>query len=160
MSTWILSISLIVGYIAIISITTLLAQPLRLRLVVLVDDMLDEQGWNKAERSMLAFLADSCSSSAVGFLLPFASAYGLATAVVVGHDEPGGQLARLESDPRHNKLVALYILAIAGNSPFAALISLPLVLMASAARALRGEKSLTHAVDAPIRRMSSSFQYC
>lgn len=160
MSNWTLLISLVIGYIAVISITTLLAQPLRLRLVTLVDDMLDEQGWNKSERSMLEFLADSCGSSSVGLLLPFASAYGLAAAVIIGRDEPDGKLARLESDPRHSKLVALYILSIAGNSPFAAMASVPLLLMASAARALRGEKSLTHAVDAPIRRMSSSFQHC
>jgi hypothetical protein len=160
MITWTLLISLIVGYIAILSITTLLAQPVRLRLVALVDEMLDESGWNKSERSMLEFLAEACSSSAVGLLVPFASAYGLATAVLGGRDEIDPKLARLEGDPRHTKLVVLFMVSIAGNSPFAVLFAVPLMALATAARVLRGEKSLAQAVDAPIRRVSSTFQTC
>lgn len=158
MITWTTLIGLIVGYVAVISITTLLTQPARVRLVVLVDDMLDEPGWSKSERSMLEFLADSCMSTPVAVLVPFAAAYGLASAVVRGRESPDPKLVRLEADPRHPKLVALFILSIAGNSPFAVLLSVPFIILTSVVRSLRGEDSLSQAIDAPLRRVSSTFQ--
>jgi len=160
MITWTLLICLIVGYIAVLSITTLLAQPFRLRLVTLVDEMLEERGWNKDEKSTLEFMAGSCSSSAAGLLLPFAAAYGLAAVVLRGHEDTDPTHLRLENDPRHNKLTILYLLSIAGGSPFAALLSVPFVMLVLVVLAFRGEKPLHQAVDAPLRRVSSTLQTC
>ncbi|MGJ0236955.1 hypothetical protein ACQEPB_00340 [Novosphingobium fluoreni] len=156
MTDWIALSCLMIGYVAILAAATLAVQPIRRKLVVLVDDMLEEGGWNKEERSQLEFYADSCVSSSAGMLMVFALAYSLASSILGDDSDDRSKMPRLSRDNRHHKLAALYLASIGGGSPFAALVATPMILMLFAIRALRGDRSLVDSIDAPIRRMSTS----
>jgi hypothetical protein len=146
------------AYFAFLCVATLASQPARIRLVGLVDVMLDEHGWNDEERKMLKFMAQTCSSSAAGLLLLPASVYGFVNAIVRGYADKDPQLARLDKDHRHKMLVVLYVVSIAGASPVAALVAFPFMLAAATILAIWGNSATVEAVDGPVRQVSGSFQ--
>lgn len=158
MIEWPLLLSLIACYFLVLVIATLVAQKARVRLVNLVDEMLAEEHWNRHERDELNFLAESCSSAKVSLLLPVAALYGLAEAVLRGSANPNPDTMRLDNDPRHTRVAGLYMASLAGNSPFAMALALPIALLAVGILALRGEDGLARAMDIPLRHVSTSFQ--
>lgn len=160
MMSWTTLLALMALYVTSLTLTTLIAQPFRHKLVALVDDMLDEPGWTKDERESLTFTAEGALSSTVGLLLPFAAVYGLACAVLRGATKAEPRMARLDRDPRHGKLCWLFVASIAGGSPFAALLSLPFVALAWIVLALRGDRHPTRAFEAPLRQVSGTFAHC
>lgn len=160
MSHWVLLVSLAVLYIAVLSVMMLLSQPIRLRLVARIDDMLDESGWNRAERNLLEWMARSNTSTVVGLMLPVAAAYSFASAVLGARLRPDAAIMRLENDKRYTAVSAYYMLSIMACSPFAAMLAVPFVLAGAAARAIRGDTEFVQMVEDPIRRAAHPFQPC
>jgi hypothetical protein len=160
MSALIALIALMVTYLIVLTITTLAAQPFRLRLVVLVDEILEEKSWNREERDILEFMGRSCADSSAGVLLPFAAMYSVAAKLLGGRRDDDNDLERLEKDARHKKVVALYFISIAGGSPFAAMVALPFIILSGVIGSFRDGGSFSDAVDAPIRQVSHSFHTC
>lgn len=160
MTNWTALISLIVAYIAILAIATVIVQPFRIRLVMLADDMLAEKHWSKDERELLKFMSDNCVSSSVGVALPFAAAYSLALTITGGHSDSPMNTSRIDHDPRRRTLVRLFFISIGGASPFASLISAPLLALNVALVARRARHPIAEAMNAQLRQMSRSYQHC
>lgn len=158
MNTAILLTGAIVGYFAFLAGLAIAARPLRHRLARQVDELLSAQSWNKEEREVLEFAVQSSLSSAVGVLIPFAAAYGLAVATVRAGDPVDDGCERLNRDPRYHRIIRLWSLSVAAASPFACLVSLPILAATVIVRALRGEASISDTIEAPARRVQATLQ--
>lgn len=160
MTSFLIICSAMIAYVAVLCATTLLSQPLRVRLVTAIDDLLDEKQWNARERRHLSWLANSCDSSVVGLMLP-AAAFASLTAAVLGsprHLDP--ELDRLRADERYNDLLIYYVGSVTACSPFAALISLPFAVGNAVVRAFRGDSEVVRSVEEPVLGASATFQPC
>ena len=156
--TWQFLLTLITCYFLVLVVATVAAQPIRKKLVILVDDMLAEDGWSKVERAKLEFTIETCSMARVSLLLPIAALYGLAEAVLKGYVSSDDSSPKLDRDPRRQTVGLYYILSLAGNSPFAFTIALPIVALAIGVLALQGDRHLTDAVELPFRHVRATFQ--
>ena len=150
----------VVVYIALLTAAMFLSQPIRLELAGLADEMADEPGRSNAERQHLDWMVHSSASSVVGLMLPFAALFTLALTLVGASLKPPSPLKRLDSDPRYDRAVILYVLSVAACSPFSTLIALPFVVLGVAAQAVRGEGHLMRAAEDPVLRASAALQPC
>lgn len=153
-------VMLLIGYVAVLAVTLVLSQPIRIELSRLADEMLEEDQWGREERSFMKWLVSSSSSTVVGLFLPFAALSTLALAVL--GVAPRANLAREKwnNDPRSDRLVSLYMLSIMACSPFAAMVALPIIAAGVMVRALAGDRHLLRAAEAPIMNASSAFRTC
>lgn len=150
-------ILIIVAYGAVVIATTFLSQPARVRLQELGLEMLEERHLPKAEREKIEWLIASSSSSVVGLMIPMAAVYLLVGALLGARLKPRAQSV-LDGDQRYEEMALLYVVSIMACSPFASLIAIPFILAGVMVTAIRGNRSLIAAAEAPAMKASAHFR--
>lgn len=148
----------IAAYGAVLIVGLLLGGGLRTRLVELVAEFDDEQNWNDEERRELDWMLASCTSSAVGMLLPIASAFTAASFILGAESPPDAVPRRLEQDPRFEELVGKYMGSVMLANPLAALLSMPFLLLTWLVVAARGKLDVMRALEKPVLSALTSLQ--
>ncbi|MDF2496050.1 hypothetical protein [Sphingomonas sp.] len=148
---------LLVAYGAIVIATTLLSQPARVRLQEIALDILDERHLSQDDRETVEWMIQSSSSSVVGLMLPFAAAYLLAGALLGARPNGTGQ-SKLRQNPRYDEMAGLYVASIMACSPFASLVAAPFIIAGVMLTAIRGNRSLVAAAEAPALKASAHFR--
>lgn len=147
---------ILVGYALFAAILALAVHPLRVRLVTLCEEFLAEKRWNDVERAELNGLIDTAMSFKAGAMMIPA---GLAAILdkALGKEPPCiEEHARLDRDPRFDKVIAFYVLSVLAANPFAAVIAIPILIVAVAMDLLLGQGGSTNLVeDTALRAMGS-----
>lgn len=102
-------------------------QPLRMKLVETIDEMVAEPGWSDSDREQLFTLRDYNMSFLVGLLLPVAAIGAIADTILNGEkaEEPKG----LDADPRYAQCVWRFFASVAAANPIAAIVSIVLMIV-------------------------------
>ena len=146
--------AVLIGYVALLCVLALLVQPLRLKLVTLAEDLLDENLWNNDERAEIERLVTSSLSFRTGLLLPVAGiAVGLDLLLGRADDVPA-QLRRLHCDPRFDQLIGYYGLSVCAANPLAGLVTFALIPLVSVLSLMRRGRTVSEAVKKPFVRLS------
>lgn len=149
-------IAVIALYGVALTVGHLVSQPLRRRLVVLVDS-LEERFTTEAEREHLDFLARSGMSNVVGLLLPLTAIDALINELLLIKHRPSRALQRLDKDPEYHRATVLYVGSVILCSPFAFLFALPAILLLAGFLAVR-HRRVAEAIEEPVLAASSRLQ--
>ena len=151
-------ILLVLAYGAIVIVSTVLSQPLRVRLQGIGLDLLENPRFTDADRQEIEWLMSSSSSSVIGLMMPVAAVFMLAGSLLGARPAPDPRTAKLRADPRYNDMAFYYVSSIMACSPFATLVALPFIMSGLVVTALRGNRSLLDAAEAPAMKASAHFQ--
>lgn len=160
MSSLTILVFALVAYGAFVAATTLLSQPARVRMDELCDAMLVEGKWNQTERSELEWMMASSASSSIGLLVPIAAVLILARSIVGGPFTEPKKLHRLNQDPRFGEAQAYYMVSVMACSPFAAIATVPPLLLTIVIMILRGDRHPIRVAETPVRTASATLQPC
>ena len=103
-------------------------------------------------------MLSSSASSVIGLLMPAAAVFMLAGSVLGARPEYDPKTAKLRADPRYNDMCFYYVSSIMACSPFATLIATPFIVLGLMVTALRGNRSLIDAAEAPAMKASAHLQ--
>ena len=143
-----LSLALLL-YVLVLTATNLLAQRLRLRMVDVAEEMLAEPRWNQRQRDEINLLLDSCTSFALGGLLPIGVIKALVRGIQ-GRLPVRNQWEReLLADRRFGEILTYYIVSLLAANPFASLITLPAMLLSAGILAIIRADNKREIVDEP-----------
>lgn len=148
----------IIAYVSVLTASLLLSQPLRYRVQEIGSDILEQPTLSKEERVQVTWLMESCASSSVGMMIPVAAFFMVASGLLGARRKPNPGSARLRGTAAYESLCRYYILSIMACSPFAALASVPFILASVMIQAVRGDRHLLDAAEAPILRASATIQ--
>jgi hypothetical protein len=133
---------------------TLVAGPIRRKMVVLANELYDAPGSTERSRRRLDFLLDSATSPLIAVLMVVAAAVTLVDALFFG-SEPPPQEPSLD-DPRYDRLLGLYLASIGLANPLVTILFLPFVgicaIIIGCVEAIKG----TQVADQQIERVAHS----
>ncbi|MGA1800173.1 hypothetical protein VH567_15490 [Sphingomonas sp. 4RDLI-65] len=158
MNVLVAAILVLTAYVGILSATTLLSQPFRVRAQDIGMDLLESPTLSKVERDEVSWMIESGTSSAIGLMLPFAAVF-LLVGMLLGADlKDDVATPHLNKDRRFGEMTRYYVLSIMACSPFASLLAMPLIVILVGAVALRGHRGLIDAAEAPAMKAAAHFQ--
>jgi hypothetical protein len=148
------------AYFALWATGALLTQSLRIRLAILVNDMLKEERWTKAERAHLRSMVETSMSTAVGARVPLAAISVFIDVALGLRLDRGVPASNVRSDPRYRGPLSLwYMLSILATNPIATLLSLPFAVMTLIVMKYRGRARFASIAEAPVMRAVSGLRH-
>jgi hypothetical protein len=151
---------MLIGYVVVMVALSYAVQPLRERLVILSEQMLDETHWSDAQRDEIELMVTASMSFRVGLIMPIAVASIMADTILDRKVAPVGEQAELEKDPRFEAMTWRFFVSAAAANPLAAIPTVALMLVSiivGLAFAKRSSRSVVETtVEEPMIRVLSS----
>lgn len=120
-------LAIMVGYAALSTLAQILANPARLRLIAIVEDLINDKRATEADRRRLEFLLDTSTSWKVAALMPVAMAGFAADVLLKRAQKPNHHW--LFKDPRMDEAMGYFLISISAANIVMAVLNVTLFLL-------------------------------
>lgn len=144
---------ILLGYAAVTVGLAMLAQPMRLRMVDLAEEILADEQFSERERDLINHLLDTAFSFRVGLQMPLAVLTTIANDVLrVPNELPATK--RLMQDERYHGVLLRHFLSVLAGNPIVAPITIALMIISLIVDLATSSSNPRDAVEASVLRAS------